>query len=1370
MEGADIDAELTADLIGDYLFTDSDFIRHLSANNRNVFQKIYDEIKYLCKIATAGSKEAKQLEQVKRAFERAYRESGEGTVKSDIKYSITEAFDDNNGNHYDNAVLLDTDFFDGIHPRNWGAKLRDEINKRSSANPLILPITDENGETTILEFAKPTDRVKKEGGANHKVNDELSSTSDNISKLAVVHIDEIVSVSEESNPYYTNENNHQWLDKNGWLHRNANVINSKNGNIYNLTVDIAKTADGRTVLYATNGKIKRVGNVDVNSLKIKGSRQNSNSNDIIPQNSEKSTGNEKLSLSQKNIAPIKHGNYNVYGKDIALGIAPIREDISQKKQADGIAPIKKSADTHQVKQKKEEPQKDHSDDDRLSKAYARIEQELEENKNLLTQELEARRASMESSLANKDTYIGNRALELYNELRNLKKGVKASEGLAYLLDSGFAWNELKSTLLKVNRWSSETVNPESEAESVIRKMLNEDYDRKKEELGELDNEYQEQLARLEKEAREKKEKTRRAAQKQSKMKENAEFAAELIGDTSAWRDKKTGLQYSTNTERRNLRDIVRDENGRPDIAKADAINDALNGQYNREEAEKNRELGRARKKYAELKITRAEDAYIQMLGELRHNPDTTLTQEDVAEYYEKHKNNIDARKVDKVIEMVRKDYDDWHTRLNELLREQGMKEIPYRKGYFPHFTDTKQNFIQKLFNWKTRDDRLPTSIAGLTEAFRPSRSWQSFNKQRYTDVTDYSFMKGFDTYSQGVLDWIYHIDTLQKRRAVENYIRYTHSDEGIKARIDAVYKSEELDAEEAQAQIEHILSEANNPLNNFVQDFTTHTNILAGKKNSLDRTAEQTFNRKIYSVMTNVQNRVSANMVLANIRSALTNFIPITQSWAQVSPARSIQAIKETVANAIKDDGLIERSTFLTNRLRTPDNLYNTAWDKILDKAGIMFEVVDSFSSQVIWRSKYNQNLERGMTEAEAIANADRFTENVMAGRSKGNEPTLFNAKNPLIKAFTMFQLEVNNQYGYLFKDVPKDLKAETEHWKLNLAKGYTTAFIGAYVYNLLLSQLTGSDAAFDPLGIIEELLKGLFDEEEEPKDTVTNLVENVARELPFVGGWLGGGRIPISSALPYNEEGYEAFVDDIAEGNWGAIGKEMMNPVLNVALPFGGGQLKKTVGGLGMFDKELPVSGSYTDSGKLRFPIKDTLGNRAQAALFGQWANENAREYFDKGYAPISEKELSRIAGADDAVSEYRKVRKESAQTKKESALKEERAAATNTVMSKVFTSAPKGYEQLKKEISWIESDTDTEGKTVNGSRKAKVIDYLNGLDADYGEKIILFKSAYKSDDTYNYDIVEYLNGRDDISYAEMETVLKELGFTVHSDGAVTW
>ena len=919
----------------------------------------------------------------------------------------------------------------------------------------------------------------------------------------------------------------------------------------------------------------------------------------------------------------------------------------------------------------------------------------------------------------------------------------------------------------------------------------------------------------------------RAMHKQDKMQDHAKWAEDLIGDTSTWKDKKIGLQYAVNTERRNLRDIVRDENGNKDIARADAIDDAINGRYNREEAAKKRELAKVRGKYANLKITKAEDAYIQMLGELRGNPDTELTEKVVNEYYEKHKNKIDKAKVEKVIEFARQDYDNLLNRVNEALRAQGMKEIPYRQGYFPHFTEPKQNFIQKLLNWKTQDNEIPTSIAGLTEDFKPVKSWQSFDKQRYSDTTDYSFLKGFDNYSEGALDWIYHIDTLQKRRAVENYIRYTHSEEGIKAKIKEVYANEEIDADKAQARIEEILKEARNPLNNFVQDFMTHTNILAGKKHSLDRGWEQGLNRNIYSIMTNVQNRTSANMVLANVRSALTNFIPITQSWAQVSPLRSLQATKDTIANAIKDDGMINKSTFLTNRLREADKLYKTNWDKIIDGSGIMFEIVDNISSQVIWRSKYNQNLADGMTESEAIKNADQFAENVMAGRSKGNEPTLFTAKNPLVKAFTMFQLEVNNQYGYFFKDVPNDLKAETNHWKLNLAKGYTTAFVGAYVYNALLEQLTGSDAALDPIGIIEDLLKdlGLFgddDEEEEfTKEKLTkaglNFADNVIKEIPLVGNIAGGGRIPISSGIPYVDNGFfggiEAFVNDVSEGNKSSIDKELQKPFYNLLLPVGGSQLKKTVQGINMFntDEDHPIAGSYTDSGALRFPVDDTLSNRIQAGIFGQYANKNAREYFDNGYAPLKEKQIDEFMDVDLPIADYWKYREGLSGLKKNS----EKADYINSLdiadwqknllinnildrkedvdmsnyddysdfeefdfaqknpekytLSKAITDDVVKYKQYTGAMYDIKADKDASGKSISGSRKEKVIEYINNLDADYEQKIILFKTEYPSDDTYNEDIINYINNRDDLTFEERVTIYTELGFTVKGDN-VYW
>jgi hypothetical protein len=45
------------------------------------------------------------------------------------------------------------------------------------------------------------------------------------------------------------------------------------------------------ILYATNGKIKSVGSVKVNSLKIKGSRQNTNTIGITPEVGKMSTDN-----------------------------------------------------------------------------------------------------------------------------------------------------------------------------------------------------------------------------------------------------------------------------------------------------------------------------------------------------------------------------------------------------------------------------------------------------------------------------------------------------------------------------------------------------------------------------------------------------------------------------------------------------------------------------------------------------------------------------------------------------------------------------------------------------------------------------------------------------------------------------------------------------------------------------------------------------------------------------------------------------------------------------------------------------------------------------------------------------------------------
>lgn len=939
----------------------------------------------------------------------------------------------------------------------------------------------------------------------------------------------------------------------------------------------------------------------------------------------------------------------------------------------------------------------------------------------------------------------------------------------------------------------------------------------------------------------------------SKNQEYRELFSDLIGDTSTWKDKKLGIYYQTNTLRRNLRDIVRDATGKRDIARADAIYEELQGKYNRHEAELNREANAVKQKYRDMKITKAEDTYIQMLGEFRHNPSTTITQEQVDKFYEKHKNKIDMDKVNEAIESARSLYDSLYERVNKALVEHGFKEIEYRKGYFPHFTETKQNLLQKIFNWKTTDETIPTDIAGLTEEFNPNRSWQSFDKRRYGDDTDFSFTKGLDNYLRGSLDWIYHIEDIQKRRALETEIRYRHSSEGLQKEIDAIRQNESLTNEEVDELIQNKLKEARNPLGNFLIDLRNGTNNLSGKKSTADRSVEYATNRQIYSTMTNITNRVTANAVVGSVSSALTNFIPITQSWGQVSPLSSVVAMGNTIKSNIKDDGMIDKSTFLTNRLRQNEALYKSAWDKIGDKAGVMMEIVDNFTSQTVWRSKYMENIQKGMSENEAIKDADQFAENVMAGRSRGNMPTIFNSKNPVTKMFTAFQLEVANQYGYMFKDMPQDM---AEKHMGRLVVGYASMFVGAYAYNALTSTLTGRDSAFDPIGIIADFLKDLFgDDEEEPKaplEAVKGLSRDVVEEIPFVGGLMGGGRIPISSAIPFDNpvSMVTGTVDGIAERDWKTLADEWSNPLYYLAMPMGGGQIRKTIQGLSMFSDEHPISGSYTNSGKLRYPVEDTFLNRLQAGIFGQYANENARDYFDNGRSPLKDKQIEEFIDLDIPIRDYwdykeglreqetledkfdyiadldlpvskknilinnivdREEEVDMSNYEDFSSYEEFDFASKNPEKWEFFQSNGISYEeyraskenedtaraydwayqnpeyyQVARAISddllvywkhnghmWnnIRADKDENGNSIPGTKKEKIIDYLNSVDdLEYEEKLVLFKKYYPKDDTYNEEIIDYLNNREDFSYDEMKTILEELEFEVDDEGNIYW
>ena len=85
------------------------------------------------------------------------------------------------------------------------------------------------------------------------------------------------------------------------------------------------------------------------------------------------------------------------------------------------------------------------------------------------------------------------------------------------------------------------------------------------------------------------------------------------------------------------------------------------------------------------------------------------------------------------------------------------------------------------------------------------------------------------------------------------------------------------------------------------------------------------------------------------------------------------------------------------------------------------------------------------------------------------------------------------------------------------------------------------------------------------------------------------------------------------------------------------------------------------------------------------------------------------------------------------------------------------------------FESDKDKYGEPIKDSKKKKVFNYINGMNIGFEEKVILAKLQYNSYDEWNHEIIEYLNNSN-ITYDEMEFILKKMGFEVDNNGNIYW
>lgn len=715
-----------------------------------------------------------------------------------------------------------------------------------------------------------------------------------------------------------------------------------------------------------------------------------------------------------------------------------------------------------------------------------------------------------------------------------------------------------------------------------------------------------------------------------------------------WIDKRTGIAYSRETMRRNIFDIV------PDQALAERIaeeyfepvhvSEAQATRFKTEYRDRVRELGLSTKVQKGNLVSEAHA--VQLLGEATDNIKILEASQGrmktrdgmnlsewraVVDNLWMENQGLDKGKIENAVEKFRRIYNELFQKMNRVRIENGYEPVNYRHGYFPHFQPGDGDGIIAYFGRSlgidTNVDALPTTINGLTHTFKPGIQWFGNAQERLGFNTAYDAVEGFDKYIEGVASVIFQTENIQKLRALASQARYRTSDEGLQMQVDATRQDSRLTDEEKQMKIQEIYEKGKFTLSNFVAELDEYTNLLANKKSKYDRTMESLIGRRGYTIMKNVESKVAANMIGGNISSALTNFIPLTQAWGRIGSADLLRGMRDTARAVIhKDASIVGQSDFLTNR-RGSDVLVQRWNEKLSSVLGTPMEMIDNVVSESIVRAKYYQNLRRGMSETEAMHQADIFAAGVMADRSKGSMPTLFESSNPLFKAFTQFQLEVNNQYSEIFKDIPREYKGKA---KWMLAAAFFKYFVAAWLFNNLEEKIKGRRSAMDPIGIATD-----FAEDWKKKgfgEAGKNLAVNVAEELPFasalsmVGIDIDGGRVPVASAMPDFAGLWDAATDpDMNKAQrWKTVKDEIQKPITYLLLPGGGNQAQKMWKGIDAYLK----GGSYgldrDGDPILQYPVfKDDNGdafwNLVKATLFGKNSLETAQDWVNGDFNSLN-------------------------------------------------------------------------------------------------------------------------------------------------------
>jgi hypothetical protein len=612
------------------------------------------------------------------------------------------------------------------------------------------------------------------------------------------------------------------------------------------------------------------------------------------------------------------------------------------------------------------------------------------------------------------------------------------------------------------------------------------------------------------------------------------------------------------------------------------------------------------------------EAKPQDVGEKDYNAD-------IFDYIEGKKSRADinakygnetAVKIDTYKKQTRKMYDDILTRVNDTFVKFGETPVPKRKDYLTHINElnSKPSFAGEIYGqlqnsilgegMNTTRGGVPSDIAGRTENFKPTKKWNRFFQARNGGEFTKDPFKAVDSYLEPSLYNIHMTESAVRARAVESAFR-------------TAAEIKKTDAKAVSEEFANTISKYGNSDNSkLVTGFQEWANALAGKTQRLDRQVidSSTGSATALKGWQALQRIGGRGTILGNAQSVLSQTLNQPLTLADVGVKNYAKAIATTLTGKTP----IDQSNFIKARSTNAESNYKSKGGKVLDAGGVPLQAMELAMVKLTWNGEYHKAVADGYKGNEAVMEADRRTEQVVAGRGIADKPEAY--RSTVSNGLLQYTLEVSATNKKFFQDLSTGQKAEF--------------MVATMAMNSLMGLITGFEPLPDFLGSIVDTAGNFLDDEDKrnAKDKALAGAQNLAGEAVSFNPLTSAG----ANTFLSQDQRKAVFGADSSIGRFEGtaapvqVVRNAVDTGINTAkgeftkarnsalkiLPFGN-QGQKSIRGFEALRDGYAVDGS----GNPTYPVANDPINAGKTMLFGPSAAREARGFYDNNQKNITGK-----------------------------------------------------------------------------------------------------------------------------------------------------